>query len=81
MCSITRLSENQLRRYIKKEYALTPKVWIDTKRFEKAILMLKNTNKTITDISTECGYSTVSWFISQFKKHYNQTPKEFRHKI
>lgn len=81
MCSITRLTQNQLRRYIKKEYNLTPKVWIDTQRLEKATLMLKNTNKTITNISTECGYSTVSWFISQFKKQYNQTPKEFRHKI
>lgn len=81
MCSITRLSQNQLRRYIKKEYNTTPKIWIDTKRLEKATLMLKNTSKTITDISTECGYSTLSWFISQFKKQYNQTPKEFRHKI
>ena len=81
MCDITRLTQNQLRRYIKKEYNLTPKIWIDTKRLEKATLMLENSNKTITDISTECGYSTVSWFISQFKKKYNQTPKEFRHKI
>jgi AraC-like DNA-binding protein len=80
MCSITRLTQNQLRRYIKKEYNLTPKIWIDTKRLEKATLTLKNTTKTITDISTECGYSTVSWFISQFKKQYNQTPKEFRYK-
>jgi len=81
MCSITRLTPNKIRRYFKKEHSLTPKVWIDTKRLEKATLLLKNTNKTITDISTECGYSTVSWFISQFKKQYNQTPKEFRHKI
>ena len=78
MCKLTRLSEGQIRRYIKKEYNLTPKVWLDTRRFQKATLMLKNTNKTITDISTECGYATVSWFISQFKKKYNQTPKEFR---
>lgn len=81
MCSITRLSENKLRRYIKKEYNLTPKSWIDKKRFEKAVLMLKNTEKTISEISSDCGYSTVSWFISQFKKQYNQTPKEFRYKI
>jgi len=81
MCNLTRLTQSQIRRYIKKEYNLTPKVWIDTKRLEKATLMLNNTNKTITEISTECGYSTVSWFISQFKKQYNQTPKEFRHKI
>lgn len=81
MCSITRLSENKIRRYIKKEFNQTPKIWLDTKRLEKAVLLLNNTNKSISDISTTCGYSTVSWFISQFKKYYNQTPKEFRHKI
>ena len=81
MCNLTRLTPHRLRRYIKKEYNLTPKVWIDSKRFEKARLMLKNTDKTITEVSIECGYATVSWFISQFKKHYNQTPKEFRYKV
>ncbi len=81
MCKITRLSENKIRRYIKKEFNQTPKIWLDTKRLEKAVLLLTNTNKSISDISTTCGYSTVSWFISQFKKYYNQTPKEFRHKI
>jgi len=81
MCELTRLSQSQIRRYIKKQYNLTPKVWIDTRRFQKATLILKNTNKTITDISTECGYATVSWFISQFKKQYNQTPKEYRQKM
>jgi AraC family transcriptional regulator, exoenzyme S synthesis regulatory protein ExsA len=81
MCNITRLSENKIRAYIKKEFNQTPKIWLDTKRLEKAILLLKNTNDSITDISTSCGYSTVSWFISQFKKYHNQTPKEFRYKI
>ncbi|XPV70451.1 MAG: helix-turn-helix transcriptional regulator [Halarcobacter sp.] len=81
MCKITRLSENKIRRYIKKEFNQTPKIWLDTKRLEKAVLLLTTTNKSISDISTTCGYSTVSWFISQFKKYYNQTPKEFRHKI
>ena len=81
MCNITRLSENKIRAYIKKEFNQTPKIWLDTKRLEKAVLLLKNTNDSITDISTSCGYSTVSWFISQFKKYHNQTPKEFRYKI
>jgi AraC-like DNA-binding protein len=80
MAKLTRLTYNQLRRYVKQEYDLTPKVWLDTKRLEKAMLMLKNSEKTITEISTECGYSTVSWFISQFKKKYHRTPKEFRYK-
>ena len=81
MCKITRLTPSKIRNYFKKEYSTTPKIWLDKKRLEKAVVLLNNTNKTITDISSECGYSTVSWFISQFKKQYNQTPKEFRYKI
>ncbi|SFV68488.1 Transcriptional regulator, AraC family [hydrothermal vent metagenome] len=81
MCTLSRLSPSQLRRYVKKQTNSTPKVWLDKKRMEKARLMLKNTNKSITEISAESSYATVSWFISQFKKQYNQTPKEFRYKM
>jgi len=80
MCKLTRLSPNQLRNYIKQEYKLSPKVWLDKKRLEQASMMLRNTDKTISQIASDIGYSTVSWFISQFKKHYSITPKEFRYK-
>jgi AraC family transcriptional regulator, exoenzyme S synthesis regulatory protein ExsA len=81
MCSLTRLTKSKIRRYIKNEYGMTPKVWLDTKRMEKAVLMLKNTDKSISDIAAECGYATVSWFIVQFKKHHTLTPQEFRHQM
>ena len=81
MCTLSRLTPNQLRRYIKKNCDTTPKLWLDTKRLEKARLMLTNTDKSITEIASECGYANISWFISQFKKQYKQTPKEFRYKM
>jgi len=78
MCSLTRLTPNKLRRYIKNHTNTTPKLWIDSKRLQKAKLLLKNSDKNISEIATECGYTTPSWFISQFKKEYTKTPKEFR---
>ena len=81
MCALSRLTPNQLRRYVKKNCDTTPKLWLDTKRLEKATLMLTNTDQSITEIASECGYANVSWFISQFKKQYKQTPKEFRYKL
>ena len=80
MCRVSRLTPNQLRRYIKKHTGSTPKLWLDTKRVQKAVLLLTNSDKNISEIAVECGYSTVSWFISQFKKEYSITPKEFREK-
>ena len=81
MCSITNQSQAQLRRYIKNKYNKTPKVYLDEKRVQKAKILLSNTQNTISDISTSCGYSTTSWFISQFKKYTNTTPKDFRYNL
>jgi AraC-like DNA-binding protein len=81
MATITRLSPASLREYIKTKHNCTPKSWLDTKRLNKAKMMIQNTDKSIKEISTECGYSTQSWFIAQFKKYYDCTPKEFRHNL
>jgi len=78
MCKLTRLSNGILRKEMLRLYNQKPKQWLDKQRLKKAIIMLKNTNKPISDIATSCGYSTVSWFIIQFKKHYKTTPFIYR---
>lgn len=40
--------------------------------------LLLNTNKTILEISEECGFSDVKYYYSAFKKWYKCTPKQFR---
>jgi len=72
------LSNGILRKEMLRLYNQKPKQWLDKQRLKKAIIMLKNTNKPISDIATSCGYSTVSWFIIQFKKHYKTTPFIYR---
>ena len=47
-------------------------------RLLKAKTLLKTSNASISDIATSCGYSSVSWFIGQFKKYYKSTPYLFR---
>lgn len=78
MCKLTRLSNSMLRKEMIRLYNQNPKQWLDKQRLKKAIVMLKNTNKSISDIATSCGYSTVSWFIIQFKKYYKTTPFSYR---
>ncbi|MCK9372794.1 MAG: AraC family transcriptional regulator [Sulfuricurvum sp.] len=78
MCALTRLTKTQLRKSVHNIYGLNPKEWLDQKRMEKACLLLKTTDNPIHSIATGCGYSTVSWFGSQFKKFYRLTPKEYR---
>ncbi|WP_323660207.1 helix-turn-helix transcriptional regulator [Aliarcobacter butzleri] len=81
ICSLTRQNPSKIRKYFKDEFNTTPKLWINEKRLEKATLLLKTTDETISQIATSCGYSSVSWFILEFKKRYNLTPKDYRYKI
>ncbi len=78
MCKLTRLSNAVLRKEMLTLYNEKPKQWLDKRRLEKAVSLLKNTEKSITSIATSCGYSTVSWFIIQFKKYYKTTPFLYR---
>jgi len=78
MCKLTRLNEKALRKEIQRLYNQNPKKWLDTNRLNRATLLLKNTNESISNIATSCGYSSVSWFIEQFKKYYKTTPFLYR---
>lgn len=78
MCKLTRLNSKALRKEMNRLYNQNPKEWLDEKRLYLATTLLKNTQKSISEIATTCGYSSVSWFIIQFKKHYKTTPLLFR---
>jgi len=43
-------------------------------RIERSYVMLQHTNKTISKIAEECGFSDSSYFIKSFHEHYGFTP-------
>lgn len=56
----------------------TPIDYIQRLRIEKAAWKLKkNRSKSITEISYECGFGSVSLFSRTFKKYYGITPSKF----
>jgi AraC family transcriptional regulator, exoenzyme S synthesis regulatory protein ExsA len=78
MCKLTRLNSKALRKEMIRLYNQNPKEWLDERRLCLATTLLKNTQKSVSQIATTCGYSSVSWFIIQFKKYYKTTPLLFR---
>lgn len=48
------------------------------RRMEAAYQLLRNTNKTITDISLETGFTNPNYFSSCFKKDSGVSPKQYR---
>lgn len=47
-------------------------------RMEKALYMLKHTNKKIYEITTELGYQNPQYFSKMFRKFYGMAPHEYR---
>ena len=47
-------------------------------RVEQAKKLLISTDKSITEVGAECGFSDTSYFISVFKRLTGITPKEYR---
>jgi YesN/AraC family two-component response regulator len=48
--------------------------------FIKKYKISTSQTKKTEEIATGCGYASVSWFISKFKKEFTMTLKDFRHK-
>lgn len=56
---------------------MTPTEFINLKRLNLACSMLVENQKSIIDISYECGFLSLSHFYHCFKKQYGSSPKEF----
>ena len=64
--------------FFKKYLGVSPSEYISKRRVNMAIEYLKNTDKTMIDISGLCGFDSVSNFYKIFKKLSGKVPSNFR---
>lgn len=65
-------------RQFKHRLGTTPLSYIHAKRIKRAQKLLRGTQKSISEIGYEVGYSSPSYFSKQFQKVAWQCPKEYR---
>lgn len=58
---------------------ITPIAYLNNYRMSMAEMLLKTTSRTIKDISQMCGFTSSSYFSSEFRKKNGVTPKKYRH--
>lgn len=56
----------------------TPFSYLTNYRLKKGIELLETTDKTISEICFEVGFSSASYFAETFRKNYGCTPTEYR---
>ncbi|NMM64079.1 helix-turn-helix domain-containing protein [Clostridium sp. P21] len=54
---------------------------LNSNRIEEALKLLLDTDKTISEISEEVGFSHTRYFNKHFKSHYKYTPLQYRKKF
>ncbi len=72
------LSEKYFGEYFRNITGKTPILFLNEYRTERAAELLKRREKSITEISMECGFNDLSYFIKTFRKHYGCTPNGYR---
>ena len=70
------VSEKTLSRLFLKETGLTFRAWVQRTRLLTALEPLER-GERVTDVALDCGYESLSAFISAFAKLFNTTPGEF----
>ncbi len=74
------LSSDYLSHEIKNNFGYSFKDFLNLTRVEESVKLLLETDKTISEISEELGFSHTRYFNKHFKKHYNCTPMQYRKK-
>lgn len=72
------LNKNYIAHVFKNETGFSLMNYVICLRINRAKLLLLETDKNITDIAVECGYTDFTYFSKQFKKKTNLSPSQFR---
>lgn len=72
------LSENYFGEYFKNVTGKTPFQYLNEYRIERAAEQLRETDLSVTEISLECGFNDLSYFIKTFRKAYGISPNRYR---
>src|SRR5678816_2100604 len=79
MSRVAYLSTFHFNRVFHQITGLPPAKFIAAMRLDEAKRLLLNTNRSITDISFEVGYNSLSTFTRRFTQRVGLGPREFRY--
>ncbi len=80
LCNRFGYDEAYFCRRFKELTGLTPMNYLQIYRLEQARTFLDRTDLKISEISAQCGFADQNYFSRCFKRRYNTTPTEYRHR-
>jgi AraC-like DNA-binding protein len=78
LADVAGLSPSYFRRWFHREVGFSPRGYVTQLRIERAKRLLAESDRSITDIAMDLGYSTSAYFTAVFHGETGTTPSEFR---
>jgi len=72
------LSKNYIRNLFVKYYDVSPKKYIQSKRMERARMLLLETDISISTVALSVGYDDALLFSKMFSKYFSLSPQKYR---
>lgn len=72
------LARTRFAHHCRKLTNLSPMEYVQRQRVERAKLLLKGSEQSITGIALECGFASGAYFASVFRQHVQCSPREYR---
>jgi hypothetical protein len=71
-------SREHVARTCRRITGLSPSAWLNGLRLERAALILRKTNRDISDVAFGVGFGSLPHFYRLFKNRFGESPKKFR---
>ena len=81
LAELFNMSETYLSRLFKDKVGQNYVTYLNDIRIQNAVLDLRQTDKSMTAIALDCGFSTPSVFNRHFKNTFGKTPSEYRKEV
>ncbi len=78
LAEIACLSEAHFIRSFRATFGETPHRYLQRRRVERAMFLLRETNRSVTDISFDVGFTSLGTFSRTFHEIVGHSPKNFR---
>lgn len=78
LSALSNLSETRLSRLFRSITGMSCIDYVIEFRLSKALSMLRSSDMSVIEIAYDTGFNNISYFNRTFKKHFNQTPTEYR---
>lgn len=79
LANVALMNRTYFSSYFKSVMKVTVPEYIESMRIRHSCRLLKTTQKSITEISADSGFNSVSYFNKAFKKHIKITPNNYRY--